>query len=355
MASEPASSASGHRSVSGLAQRYPRVFVTGAAGFIGSHVVKRLAEEGCEVVALVLPNDPARSLLGWPDELSRRVTRVEGDLSDPARLAQQMQGASLVIHLAAIYAIWLPRPALMWEVNVEGTRHVMRAAKVAKIRRVVHTSSIAAIGSRPGMELADEEVGFNDWAIADDYVLSKYVSELEALAFDGEDLEVVSVNPAFPFGANDTGPTPTGKMVADTLAGRMPFVVEGGFNAVDVRDVAEGHLLGAMFGRPGRRYILGGHNVEYREFSARVAAIAHRKAPRLVVPTPIIRTAGKALGFIADHLTRKKPMMTDRSVAYLSGRWLWFSIERAKAELGYAPRPLDEAIASSVAWFRGTA
>lgn len=353
MGSEPATSPPGHRSVSGIAERYPKVFVTGAAGFIGSHVVKRLAEEGCEVVALVLPNDPGRSLLGWPDELSRRVTRVEGDLSDTARLAHLMQGASLVIHLAAIYAIWLPRPALMWEVNVEGTRHVMRAAKVAKVRRVVHTSSIAAIGSRPGMELADEEVGFNDWDIADDYVLSKYVSELEALAFDGQDLEVVSVNPAFPFGPNDTGPTPTGKMVADTLAGRMPFLVEGGFNAVDVRDVAEGHLLGAMFGQPRRRYILGGHNVEYREFSARVAAIAGKKAPRLVVPTSLIRTAGKAMGFIADHLTRKKPMMTDRSVAYLSGRWLWFSIERARDELGYSPRPLDEAIASSVAWFQG--
>lgn len=354
MGSEPAAAPPGHRSVSGIAQRYPRVFVTGAAGFIGSHVVKRLAEEGCEVVALVLANDPARALLGWPEELSRRVTRVDGDLSDPGRLARQMEGASLVIHLAAIYAIWLPRPALMWEVNVEGTRHVMSAAKVAKVRRVVHTSSIAAVGSRPGKELADEEVGFNDWDIADDYVLSKYVSELEALAHDGEDLEVVSVNPAFPFGANDTGPTPTGKMVADTLAGRMPFVVEGGFNAVDVRDVAEGHLLGAMFGRSGRRYILGGHNVEYREFSAKVAAIAGTKPPRVVVPTPLIRSAGKALGFIADHVTRKKPMMTDRSVAYLSGRWLWFSIARAQAELGYAPRPLDEAIANSVAWFRAT-
>ncbi|HRE91174.1 MAG TPA: NAD-dependent epimerase/dehydratase family protein [Myxococcota bacterium] len=327
--------------------------MTGAAGFIGSHVVRRLAEEGCEVVALVLSNDPGRSLLGWPVELSRRVTRVDGDLSDPHRLAQQMQGASLVIHLAAIYAIWLPRPALMWEVNVEGTRHVMRAAKAAKIRRVVHTSSIAAIGSRPGMELADEELGFNDWAIADDYVLSKYVSELEALAFNGGELEVVSVNPAFPFGANDTGPTPTGKMVADTLAGRMPFVVEGGFNAVDVRDVAEGHLLGAMFGQPGRRYILGGHNVEYREFSEKVAAIAGTKPPRVVVPTPVIRGAGQVLGFVADHLTRKKPMMTGRSVAYLSGRWLWFSIERARAELGYAPRPLEDAIRSSVAWFQG--
>lgn len=347
MASEPR-----HRPITGIALRYPKVFVTGAAGFIGSHVVKRLAQEGCEVVALILPKDRASSLLGWPDELAKRVTRVEGDLSDTVRLTHQMNGASLVIHLAAIYAIWLPRPALMWEVNVEGTRHIMEAAIAAGVKRVVHTSSIAAVGSRPGKELADEQVGFNDWDIADDYVLSKYVSELEALAFNGDHLEVVSVNPAFPFGANDTGPTPTGKMVSDTLAGRMPFVVEGGFNAVDVRDVAEGHLLGAMFGRPGRRYILGGHNIEYRAFAQKVAEIAMRKPPLLVAPTGLLRGAGKVLGFVADRITHKPPMMTDRSVAYLAGRWLWFSIERARSELGYEPRPLEDAIAESVAWFR---
>jgi dihydroflavonol-4-reductase len=342
---------SGHRSVAGLAERYPRVFVTGAAGFIGSHVVARLAEEGCEVIALVLPNDPGRALAALPDELKQRVTRVEGDLTDMARLTRQMSGADLVIHLAAIYAIWLPRPALMWEVNVEGTRNIMRAAIAAGVRRVVHTSSIAAIGSRPGQELADEEVGFNDWDIADDYVLSKYVSELEALSFCGPTLDVVSVNPAFPFGANDTGPTPTGKMIKDTLEGRMPFVVEGGFNAVDVRDVAEGHLLGAMFGVSGRRYILGGHNVGYREFATKVAQIAGRAPPRFTAPTGIIRRAGAALGWWATRVSRSPPMMTERSVAYLTGRWLWFSTARAESELGYAPGPLDEAIARSVAWF----
>jgi len=343
----------GHRSVAGIAERFPKVFVTGAAGFIGSHVVRRLAEEGCEVTALVLANDPGRALLALPDELKRRVTRVDGDLSDVGRLKRQMEGANLVIHLAAIYAIWLPRPALMWEVNVEGTRHIMRAARAAGIRRVVHTSSIAAVGSRPGQEVADEEVGFNDWDIADDYVLSKYVSELEALAFCAPDFEVVSVNPAFPFGADDTGPTPTGKMVKDTLAGRMPFVVEGGFNAVDVRDVAEGHLLGAMFGASGRRYILGGHNVGYREFATMVAGIAHRAPPRFTAPTAVIRRAGAAMEWWSTQVSKKPPMMTERSVAYLTGRWLWFSTARAESELGYRPRPLAEAIERSVAWFSG--
>ncbi len=340
-----------HRSVAGLAARFPRVFVTGAAGFIGSHVVMRLAEEGCEVRALVLPNDRAPSLAALPPSLSAKVNRVDGDLSDPHRLAAQMEGCDLVIHLAAIYAIWLSRPALMWEVNVEGTRHIMTAARKAGIRRVVHTSSIAAVGSRPGMELADETVGFNDWDIADDYVLSKYVAELEALSFAGPDLEVVSVNPAFPFGGNDTAPTPTGKLVLDIIEGRLPFFIAGGFNAVDVRDVAEGHLLGAMYGESGRRYILGGHNVTYGDFAARVGAIIRRSPPKFMMPTPVLRQVGAVAGWLATHVTRKPPLMTDRSVAYLAGRWLWFSTARAESELGYRPRPLDEAIESSVRWF----
>jgi dihydroflavonol-4-reductase len=340
-----------HRSVAGFAARFPRVFVTGAAGFIGSHVVARLAEEGCDVVALVLPNDRAPALAALPQSLAAKVTRVDGDLSDPRRLAAQMAGCDLVIHLAAIYAIWLPRPALMWEVNVEGTRHIMQAARQAGIRRVVHTSSIAAIGSRPGMELADETVNFNDWDIADDYVLSKYVAELEALSFASADLEVVSVNPAFPFGAHDTGPTPTGKLVLDTIEGRLPFVVPGGFAAVDVRDVAEGHLLGAMYGESGRRYILGGHNVTYGDFAARVAAIVHRRTPRFAAPTSLLKRVGAVAEWVATHVTRRPPLMTERSVAYLAGRWLWFSTARAEAELGYRPRSLDAAIEASVRWF----
>lgn len=330
-----------------LARRFPRVFVTGGAGFIGSHVVARLVEEGVQVTALVLPNDPARALAPFSSEVVRRVT---GDLSDASALARAMEGTSLVIHLAAIYAIWLPRPRLMWEVNVEGTRNIMRAAKMAGVPRVVHTSSIAAIGNRHGPEPADEDDLFHDWD-GDDYVRSKYVSELEALAFAGPDLEVVAVNPAFPFGANDSAPTPTGRIVRDTLAGKMPFVTEGGFNAVDVRDVAEGHLLGALRGVSGRRYILGGDNVTFAEFSAKIAALAGKKAPSFVMPTRALTAVGRIAEWTATWVTHKQPLMTERSVSYLAGRWHWYSTARARRELGYSPRPLDDGIAASVAWF----
>lgn len=336
-------------SVPELARRFPSVFVTGGAGFIGSHVVRRLVEEGVQVTVVVLPNDRAPALDGLPPD---RVRRVTGDLSDASALARAMEGARLVIHLAAIYAIWLPRPRLMWEVNVEGTRNIMRAAKMAGVPRVVHTSSIAAIGQRAGMEPADEDDLFDEWD-GDDYVRSKYVSELEALAFAGPDLEVVAVNPAFPFGANDTAPTPTGRMIRDTLAGKMPFVTDGGFNAVDVRDVAEGHLLGALHGTSGRRYILGGDNVSFADFAATVAAMAGRRPPRLVMPTRALAGVGRVAEWTATHVTRRPPLMTERSVTFMAGRWRYFSTARAQRELGYNPRPFEEAIAASVEWFRG--
>lgn len=331
-----------------LARLFPRVFVTGGSGFIGSHVVARLVEEGAHVTALVMPGDRAPSLADVPPE---RVTRVTGDLTDVAALERAMAGCDLVIHLAAIYAIWLPRPALMWEVNVDGTRNVMRAARRAGIGRVVHTSSIAAIGHRAGDEPATEDDLFSDWD-GDDYVRSKYVSELEALAFATPGFEVVAVNPAFPFGAKDTAPTPTGRMVRDTLDGKLPFVVAGGFCAVDVRDVAEGHLLGALRGHSGRRYILGGANVSYRDFAERVARVAGRRPPPVTMPRAALTRIGSVAEWLADHVTHAAPLLTRRSVGYLAGRYLYFSTSRAEQELGYKPRPIDEAIAASVAWFR---
>ncbi|MFO0749863.1 MAG: NAD-dependent epimerase/dehydratase family protein [Myxococcota bacterium] len=337
------------RTIDGFQPRFPRVFVTGGAGFIGSHVVHRLLGLGVDVTALVLPNDPAPAIASLP------VSLVRGDLASIEALtaAMRQSRAELVINLAAIYALWLRRPRTMFDVNVAGARNVMRAARAAGIRRVVHTSSIAAVGVLPGRAVADEDTPFDEWDVANDYVLSKYIAELEVFREASPDLEVVAANPAFPFGADDTAPTPTGKMVLDTLRGRLPFVVEGGFNAVDVRDVAEGHLLAALHGQSGRRYILGGENITFRDFADRVARAAHRRAPAITMPTRVVVAAGRVSEAIANHVTRRPPQFTERSVAYMAGRFSWFSTARAERELGYRPRALDEAIARSIAWFSG--
>jgi dihydroflavonol-4-reductase len=323
-----------------------KVFVTGGSGFIGSHVVQRLHEEGCEVKCLILPHDAAPALVGIPHQ------RIDGDLSNATLLQKHMEGCGLVIHLAAIYAIWLERPALMFEVNVQGTRNIMRAARKAGVKRVVHTSSIAAVGVRAGQEPSDETTAFNDWNNPDPYVLSKYISELEALAANGDDLEVVAVNPAFPFGENDLAPTPTGSMIVNAMTGKMPFLVHGGFNAVYVSDVAEGHLLAAVNGRPGERYLLSGHNVSYVEFGGKLAELLGRRPPKMRIPTKAAKTLGWMAEKFADHVTHKQPLATYRSISYTVGRHLYFSSKKAEEELGYKVSPLNVAMKKSVDWFR---
>lgn len=324
-----------------------KVFVTGGSGFIGSHVVRRLLELGKDVTVLVLPGDPAPLLDGLP------VRRVEGDLAEEGTLAVAMQGCDLVFHLAAIYALWLPRPALMYEVNVGGTRRMLAAAAKAGVKRLVHTSSIAAVGYLAGRGVADETTRFDEWDVADDYVLSKYISELEALRPDHlAALDVVAVNPAFPFGPGDIAPTPTGRMVDTALKGLMPVYVDGGLNAVDVRDVAEGHLLAAERGRPGERYILGAHNLTFEEIGHLIARVADRKPPRFRAPTGMMTRLAGVTELVSERITRRPPMMTPQSVAYMAGRYLWFSVDKARAELGYAPRPAEQAMRAAVQWFR---
>jgi dihydroflavonol-4-reductase len=335
----------GSNAILGLNSHYRRAFVTGAAGFIGAHVVRRLVEEGLEVTCLVMPGDAAPGLSGLP------VKRVGGDLERPETYAEALRGCDIAFHLAAIYALWLPVPRRMFDVNVNGTRVFLAAARAAGIPRVVYTSSIAAIGTRPGQAIADEDEPFNDWDVANDYVLSKYIAELEAFAAIRDGFEVVAVNPAFPFGHGDRAPTPTGKMVFDVLRGRLPVVVEGGINAADVRDVAEGHLLAALRGRSGRRYILGSENVTFADLASRVARAAGRRPPLGTVPAAAFIGFGRVAEAVSTHILRRPPLFTERGAAYTAGRWLWFSTARAEAELGYRPRPLDAAIESSVAWF----
>lgn len=324
-----------------------RAMVTGGSGFIGHHVVRRLLEEGVEVTCLVLPGDKAPLLDGLD------VRRVDGDLRDPAALMRALEGAEIVFHLAAIYAIWLPDPNLIFQVNVEGTRTVMETARKAGAPRVVYTSSIAAVGVAPDRGVSDETVGFNDWGVADPYVFSKYISELEALMHNRDGLEVVAVNPAFPFGPGDVAPTPTGRLVLEAIRGRLPFFPAGGFNAVDVRDVAEGHLLAAVKGRAGERYILGGHNCSYEEFAGEVARAIGRKPPRRSVPPAVLKAYGWLSEQVAEYVTHRPPAATYRSAAYTAGRFLWFSVDKARDELGYEPRPLSEAVEASVSWFQG--
>jgi dihydroflavonol-4-reductase len=316
--------------------------VTGAAGFIGAAVVRARGRRGGAVRGLVEPGGAGAAPTG--------IEVVEADVRDPAAVAGAMAGIDVVYHLAAIYRLWLPDPRAIDEVNVEGTRVVLAAARAAGVARVVHTSSIAAIGPARDGEVADEDTPYREDAATSPYVRSKHRSEQLALAAAAAGQPVVIVNPAFPFGPGDRGPTPTGRFVLDALRGRVPGVPDGGFNAVDVDDVAEGHVLAAERGAIGRRYLLAGHDVTYREFYRAVAEVGGLAPIERRLPSAALRAVGW-LGERAARVTGREPTITYAAACYAARR-IWYDGSRARRELGAPRTPLRDTLARAIADFR---
>jgi dihydroflavonol-4-reductase len=261
-----------------------------------------------------------------------------------------MKGCDRVMHLAAIYALWMDDPGQLWDVNVRGTQVVCQAALDAGVERMVYTSSIAALGILPGEQPADETTQYNYWG-ANDYIFSKYVSELECREYIRRGLPAVIVNPALPFGWGDTGPTPTGNIVLSLMNGKFPGYIEGGVNVVDVRDVARGHLLAEEKGRIGERYILGGHNVTTFEFMSLVGRVCGVKVPKRRLPAGMLMKVGKLLEGVADRVTHTEPFITEKGVDY-ARRHVYFDTTKARQELGLPLTAIEESIAESARWFR---
>jgi dihydroflavonol-4-reductase len=321
-----------------------RALVTGASGFIGSAVVRKLLGRGREVRCYVEPGAPQKNLDGLDVEI------VVGDINDRAAVGRALEGGAALYHLAAIYKLWLPDNALMYEVNVEGSKTVLFAALRAGVERVVYTSSIAAVGVAPPGQLADETTEFNIWDDANHYIRSKWLSERDALRFAAEGLPVVVVNPAFPFGPRDVGPTPTGRFIVETLAGRVPGYMEGGLNVVDVDDVAEAHVLAEERGRVGERYILGDHNVTYKEFYDAVTEVGGVKPITRKLPTRVLW----GVAWMMEKAATARgvaPPVTYKSARYAS-RTLWFDTRKAHEELGMPRTSLRTSLERSVEWFR---
>lgn len=324
-----------------------RVLVTGGTGFIGNHVVRLCLEQGDRVRVMVLPGEDRASLSGLDVEI------VEGDLADPASLERVLDGIEGLYHLAAIYALWLPDRTKMYRVNVEGTRALMRRAMAAGVQRVVFTSSIAALGLRADGRPADESTAFNCWSSANDYVLSKYMSEQEVRAMIGEGLPAVIVNPAFPFGPGDRAPTPTGEILLNVLHGKLKGWLDGGLSVVDVRDVARGHLLAMARGKIGEGYILANAegNLDFRAFIAMAQRIAGvRKVPDRPIPPKLALGMARLMEAAAD-LTGKKPLTTHRTIVHALQK-LHYDPSKAVRELGLPQTPTEVTMEQAIAWFR---
>ena len=322
----------------------PLTLLTGATGFVGSAVARTLLARGHRVRALARPNSDRRNLQGLDIEVA------EGDLSDPASLARAVQGCRFVLHVAADYRIWVPDPEAMLRANVDGTVALLRAAHEAGVERIIHCSSVAALGLTPDGTPATEDTPVTEAAIAGIYKKSKYRAEQAVRALvRNEGIPAVIVNPAAPIGPRDIKPTPTGRMIADAAAGRMPAYVDTGLCVVHVDDVAEGHLLALERGRIGERYILGSENLSLRDILALVAAEAGRRPPSIRLPAGLLWPVALACEGLARFGI--EPMVT-RDHLRMARKKMYFSSAKAIAELGYAPRPAQAAIADAVAWFR---
>lgn len=322
-----------------------KVLVTGGAGFIGSNVVKELATRGVDITVMIRPGENTKNI----DGLDIKI--VSGDILDKQFVNDSVKGHDTVFHLAAVYATWMPDFRPLYEVNLQGSRNVLWACKEsADVKRVVYTSSMAAIGVAPGKQAANESTEFNQYK-ANPYVVTKYLSQQEALGFAEHGLDLVVVNPAFPFGPGDIAPTPTGKIILNMVKGMNRFKFDGGFNAVDVRDVAKGHVLAAEKGKAGDRYILSNRNVTIEEFAHLVAEVQQIDLKMLPFPSSIMKGLSIASTWLSDNVTHKPPLATPSEVEY-GAQYLFLDNTKAQKELGFEPRDIRESIRDSIAWFK---
>lgn len=319
--------------------------VTGATGFVGSAVARALAARGHALRLLARSTSNRRNLTGLDAEI------VTGDLTDPASLRKACAGCRYVVHVAADYRFWVPDPQAMLRANVEGTQAMMRAAAQAGAERIVHCSSVAALGLIGDGTPADEDTPVRESDFIGVYKRSKYLAEraVQELAAK-EAVPVVIVNPAAPVGPRDIKPTPTGKMILDAAAGRMPAYIDTGLNIVHVDDVGEGHALALEKGRVGERYILGGENLELREILSMVAQAAGKRPPVIRLREEWVWPV--ALGMEAFARVTGIPPLVTRDHLRMARKKMFFSSAKAQRELGYAPHPARVAIQDAVNWFR---
>jgi len=319
------------------------ILVTGASGFVGAAVARKALARGFRVKVLMRATASRANIDGLD------VEPVTGDMRDAASMAAAMQGVRYVFHVAADYRLWARDPSEIARNNLEGARATMSAALRAGIERVVYTSSVAAL--KPGNGNAvDETSRHTPQSVIGAYKLSKLLAEREVERMIVEDaLPAVIVAPSTPIGARDIKPTPTGRIIVEAAAGRMPAFVDTGLNLVHVDDVAEGHFLALERGRIGENYILGGTDVTLAQMLADIAALACRRAPTVKLPRGPLFPLAFAAEAVA-RVTGKEPFLTADALR-MSRYQMYFSSAKAVRELGYAARPYQEGLKDAHAWF----
>ena len=319
--------------------------VTGANGFLGSAVVRALLADAVAVRALARPGSDRRNLAGLS------VTVVDGDVTDPESLRRAVDGCQTVFHVAADYRLWVADPQPMYRANVDGSVNVLEAAAAAGATRMVYTSSVAVLGINADRTPADENTPVRVEDMVGHYKRSKFLAEQAVRKRAAElKLPVVTVNPSTPIGPRDIKPTPTGRILLDAAAGRMPAFVDTGLNLVHVDDVAAGHLAAAKLGVPGERYVLGGDDFTLQQILELVAQHVGRRASTIRLPHWSVYPVAIAAEAVAT-LTKREPRVTLDGLR-MSKKHMYFSSRKAQRELNYRWRDPRLAVAAAVDWFK---
>jgi dihydroflavonol-4-reductase len=320
-----------------------KALVTGAAGFIGSHVVRALIEAGHDVRALHLPGEDLRNLEGLD------VERFAGDVTDEARMREAARGRELVFHLAAVYALWERKAGTMRRVNVGGTRAVLAAARREGVRRVVYTSSIARFGGQGRGARATEDSAFALGPTGDVYSRTKEEAH-EVAREAAREMDVVIVAPTGPIGPGDVGPTPTGRLLLACLSTPVIVVPKTVVNFADVRDMARGHLLAAERGARGESYLLGAHDMTLASLAKTALRVIGGRRPVVETPYRLARVAARGARLWADRVSRRAPLITPASVR-IAELGLAADCSKAVRDLGMPQTPIEVPLGDALAWF----
>ncbi len=322
-----------------------RIFLTGATGFVGSHVAQSLHAAGAELRLLTRTTSRTEHLAGLNAEL------VRGDLLQPEHLRSALVGCDALVHVAADYRLWVPDPKAMYAANVQGTKMLLRLAGETGVRRVVYTSSVATMGFRADGAVVDEDTPVSIDNMIGHYKRSKFFAEQEAIAAARLGQHVVILNPTTPIGANDAKPTPTGRIVVDFLNRKFPAYVDTGLNLVDVHAVAAMHVAALERGTPGERYILGGENLTLKQILDRMAAMTGLPSPTMRVPHSVAMTFAFFDEWITGRIRGREPRATVEAVR-MGKKKMFASSAKAERDLGYQVLPVDRALHTAIDWFR---
>jgi dihydroflavonol-4-reductase len=316
--------------------------VTGAAGFLGSHVTRQLVARGENVRVLLRPSSQNRAIADLPLEY------VTGDLRDPASLDRAMKDVKRVFHVAADYRLWAKRSREIYDSNVGGTKNVLAAANRAGVEQFIYTSTVATIAvDRP--ELPNESTDAKLEEMVGHYKRSKWMAEREALNAAKDGLPVIVAMPTTPVGPWDWKPTPTGKIILDFLNGKIPGYVETGLNFVGVEECAAGHLLVADKGKVGERYLLGGENLTLKQMLNTLATITGLPAPALKIPHGLALSVAYA-DTVFSRLIGREPGITIEGVR-IAQHMMFVDCSRSQRELGFKAGPVAAALERAVRWY----